>query len=172
VTRRAPIVLGATVAGMVGLLSFHTHASVGSLPAAGTEAAGRRPGASGSSNPSGAASARGSTGSSTPHAPRASGSSGPTLARTTVTGATEQYGYGQLAVSVTLSGSTITAVAVPVLQTAEPYSQQLASAVIPMLAREVLAAQSARIAGVTGATYTSDAYAQSLQSALDKAPHR
>lgn len=84
------------------------------------------------------------------------------------TGALEQYGYGELAVRVTVDGSQITALTVPTLRTAEPYSQQLAQQVIPMLRREVLAAHSARIYGISGATYTSQAYAVSVQSALDK----
>jgi uncharacterized protein with FMN-binding domain len=37
-----------------------------------------------------------------------------------------------------------------------------------MLKSQVMAADSARINGVSGATYTSEAYAYSLQSALDK----
>jgi uncharacterized protein with FMN-binding domain len=37
-----------------------------------------------------------------------------------------------------------------------------------MLRREVLAAQSAHINGVSGATYTSEAYAYSVQAALDR----
>ena len=40
-----------------------------------------------------------------------------------------------------------------------------------MLRSEALTAQSAQIDLVSGATYTSDAYAQSLQSALDQAAH-
>jgi uncharacterized protein with FMN-binding domain len=39
----------------------------------------------------------------------------------------------------------------------------------PLLRTEALAAQSARIDVVSGATYTSNGYAQSLQSALDQA---
>jgi hypothetical protein len=158
-------VLGATVAGMVGLLSFHTHATVGSLPAAGTGTTSRRSARGAAPSAPATSGIGGSSGS------HASGPTGPASPGTTVTGATVQFGYGQLAVSVTLSGSTITAVGAPRLQTVDPYSQQIANAVIPMLRREVLKAQSARIAGVTGATYTSDAYAQSLQSALDKARH-
>jgi hypothetical protein len=84
------------------------------------------------------------------------------------TGMVEQYGYGELSVAVTVRGSQITDVSVPLLRTAEPYSQQLAQQVIPMLRSEVLAVHSARINGVSGATYTSEAYAQSIQSALDK----
>ncbi len=82
------------------------------------------------------------------------------------------YGYGELNVRVTVSGSRITNVTVPLLRTAEQYSQQLAGQVIPMLKSEVLAAGSAQINGVSGATYTSQAYATSLQAALDKLHHK
>jgi len=78
------------------------------------------------------------------------------------------YGYGELSVTVTVRGTQITAVSVPLLRTAEPYSQQIAEQVLPMLRSEVLAAHSAQIHAVSGATYTSAAYAQSIQSALDK----
>ena len=84
------------------------------------------------------------------------------------TGPVTPYGYGELDVRVTISGNRVTNVTVPVLRTAEPYSQQLAAQVIPMLKSEVLAAGSAQINGVSGATYTSQAYATSLQAALDK----
>jgi uncharacterized protein with FMN-binding domain len=85
-----------------------------------------------------------------------------------VSGVVEQYGYGELSVTVTVHGNKITDVTVPVLRTAEPYSQQLATQVLPTLKSEVLAAHSARINAVSGATYTSQAYADSIQSALDK----
>ena len=61
---------------------------------------------------------------------------------------------------------------VPVLRVAEQFSQELADRSIPVLRHEVLAAQSARIQAVSGATYTSEAYAQSVQAALDKAHFR
>ena len=73
---------------------------------------------------------------------------------------------------MSISGGRITGIAVPVLRTAEQYSQQLAAQVIPTLRSEVLAAQSTRINAVSGATYTSQAYALSVQAALDKAHFR
>ena len=76
-------------------------------------------------------------------------------------------GDGVLAVRVTVRGNRIESVAVAGLQTAEQYSQQLAAQVIPMLRSEVLSAQSAKINGISGASYTSQAYALSVQSALD-----
>ena len=91
----------------------------------------------------------------------------PTGQATTALGSNEQYGYGTLAVRVTVRGGRITDVSMANLQTAEQYSQSLAQQVIPILRNEVLSAQSARINGISGATYTSEAYAQSVQSALD-----
>jgi uncharacterized protein with FMN-binding domain len=83
-------------------------------------------------------------------------------------GAREQYGYGELAVKVTARGRRITKVSVPFLRTADSYSQRLAQYVFPRLQHQVLAAQAASIQGVSGATYTSEAYTASLQAALDK----
>jgi uncharacterized protein with FMN-binding domain len=48
-------------------------------------------------------------------------------------------------------------------------SQFIMSQALPILRQEFLAAQSARIQMVSGATYTSEAFIQSLQSALLKA---
>ena len=69
---------------------------------------------------------------------------------------------------VTATGPHIDNVTIANLQTAESYSQYLAQQAIPILKKEVLAAQSAHVNGVSGATYTSEAYLYSLQSALDK----
>lgn len=163
--KRAPLfVLGGTVAGLAGILSFHTHppaSGLSALPAAGKSATANS--ASGSGSGSAHSRARTSRKSSTSGS-RSANSATPQSA----TGSTVQYGYGQLAVKVTVHGGRIVSVTVPYIQTAEPYSQQLASQAIPALRSEVLAAQNARIQGVSGATYTSQAYAQSLQSALDK----
>lgn len=86
----------------------------------------------------------------------------------TASGSLEQYGYGELSVRVTERDGRIVSVTVPTLRTAESYSQQLAQSAIPRLQSEVLSAQSAQISAVGGATYTSEAYISSLQSALDQ----
>src|SRR5262249_40528773 len=88
------------------------------------------------------------------------------------TGALERYGYGELAVTVTVTRNRITNVTVPALQTADPTSQQISDQAIPMLKSQVLAADSASINGVSGAPFTSQAYATSVQAALDKLPLR
>jgi uncharacterized protein with FMN-binding domain len=48
-------------------------------------------------------------------------------------------------------------------------SAQISNYAVPILRKEVLAAQSAKVSSVGGATYTSEGYISSLQSALDKA---
>ncbi|HET9073225.1 MAG TPA: FMN-binding protein [Solirubrobacteraceae bacterium] len=85
-----------------------------------------------------------------------------------MTGPLVTYGYGELAVKVSLVGSKIANVSVTGLRTAEQYSQSLAQQVIPMLQSQVLQAQNANISGISGATYTSEAFASSLQKALKK----
>jgi uncharacterized protein with FMN-binding domain len=142
--RAAWYVIAGAVAGFVGVLDAHGQAAKPSV--AVHPAASGRP-------------------VSPAAAPGPARSAGPVRQ---VTGVLEQYGYGELSVTITVRGTEITNVSVPVLRTAEPYSQQLAEQVLPMLKHEVLAAHSARINTVSGATYTSQAYADSIQSALDK----
>jgi uncharacterized protein with FMN-binding domain len=142
------VVFGGAVAGFAGVLLLHNG------PAAPARAA-----------QAGAPGAGTATASAKPTASAGPVATGPVRQ---ATGASEQYGYGVLAVRVTVHGSRITDISVPSLQTAEPLSQQIASEAIPMLRSEVLSVQSAQINGVSGATYTSEAYAASLQSALAK----
>lgn len=72
-------------------------------------------------------------------------------------------------VEVTLAGKRITGVKVLQQTNDGSESQQIDAMSIPRLNSEALAAQSARIDAVSGASYTSQGYKQSLQSALDKA---
>jgi uncharacterized protein with FMN-binding domain len=161
--KRYPVVIGATAAGLVGVLGFHADSGFHALKT-GPSAV------SGAGSPSGSKTPH-QTASAPPASAPASGATPPTSsasASASATGASEQYGYGVLSVRVTMSGTRIAKVAIATLQTADTYSQQLAVQVIPILQRQVLSAQSARINGISGATYTSRAYALSVQSALDK----
>ena len=153
------LVAGA-VAGFGGVLGLHSGGTTAPAPLGGPKPAGSAAAAAPSAAPSPAGSARAAG-----HAAKQGSATG--QARS-ATGVVVQYGYGELSVAVTVHGGQITAVSVPLLRTAEPYSQQLAQQVIPMLRSEVLAAHSAQIHGISGATYTSEAYARSIQSALDK----
>ena len=162
--KRYPLVISATAAGLAGVLSFHSHSISEALRSPSTNSATPPRGGSHTTPPKTAAPAKaGSPGRAVPPTSAPPGSS-----TTRATGTLEQYGYGQLSVRVTMAGGKITNVTLAKLQTADTYSQQLASYVVPILRREVLHAQSAKINGLSGATYTSEAYAYSLQSALDK----
>jgi len=82
-------------------------------------------------------------------------------------GSVESTPYGDVEVKVTVAGSRITDVESLELPEDEPRSQSLSSFAGPELADQVISAQSAQIDGVSGATYTSQAYEESVQSALD-----
>lgn len=92
----------------------------------------------------------------------------PATGTQTVTGPAVSYFYGTAQVQVTLQNGHITDVTALQLPN-EGRSGRISQIVEPMLRSEVLSAQSAQINLISGATYTSDAYAQSLQAALDQA---
>jgi len=79
--------------------------------------------------------------------------------------------YGTVQVRVTLHGTKITDVTPLQMPVDRQYSAELSQQAAPLLLQEVLQAQSAQIDILGGASYTSQSYAQSLQSALDKAGH-
>lgn len=169
--RRSPFVVAGTAAGLGAVLGLHIGAPATLMPVSGARATADRQ-AHGGATANGSAPPAGSSGSSSAAPAPASASGGSAvplvaLPRTAV-GASQQYGYGVLSVRVTVRGTQIQSVAVERLQTADQYSQQLAAQVIPMLRSQVLSAQSAHINGISGASYTSQAYAFSVQSALDK----
>jgi uncharacterized protein with FMN-binding domain len=92
-----------------------------------------------------------------------SGSSG------TFAGATAQTDYGPVQVAIVVQGGRITDVKALQLTNQGGRSVAISAAAAPVLRSEALKAQSARIATVSGASYTSDGYRRSLQSAIDKA---
>ncbi len=77
--------------------------------------------------------------------------------------------YGEVQVSVTISGGKITTVNFDQLTADESESEEINSHAAPLLKEETLTTQSATIDGVSGASYTSASYVRSVQSALDKA---
>jgi hypothetical protein len=104
-------------------------------------------------------------------------STGPTPAGTTggggtaaltVNGTVVDNGYGPVQVQIHVSGGRIVDVSTLALP-GDGHSRRINSYAVPQLRQEVLAAQSAQIDTVSGATATSEAYTQSLQAALDAA---
>ena len=161
--RRTALTIGGTAAGLAALLSFKTH----SLAAAAPAAAAAAPAAStGTAQPaaSPAASKAGQQMSATPAA-----SAGTPAAARTATGTVADTQYGPMQVQLTLAGAKITKVTVLQRTDDGSESDEIDGSALPKLTSETLAAQSAQIDAVSGATYTSSGYIKSLQSALDKA---
>ncbi len=88
---------------------------------------------------------------------------------TTVTGDVARTQWGPVQVQLAVSGSTITNVTILQYPNSNGTDVQIANYSLPKLIQETLDAQSASISMVSGATYTSNGYRESLQSALDQA---
>ena len=162
--RRAPIVIAATVVGTAGVLLFKP------LPISSLEAGSTGSTTSGTSSESTASASTSSTSGATSSSSTAATSAPTTNAVTkTVTGDVETDRYGNTQVKVTIKNGKITAVTVLAYNDGDPRSAQISQAAIPTLRSEVLSKQTAAVDTVSGATYTSNAYEASLQSALDKA---
>ncbi|GLY92228.1 FMN-binding protein [Actinoallomurus iriomotensis] len=145
--KRAVLAVMGTVCGLVLLLSFKTHPAAGT-GAVATTGAGADPGAA-----------------STP----GTGSAGSGGKTRTVTGDTVDTRWGPVQVQVTLDDGKITKVQAVQLPSDNPRDLEINNFAVPQLEQEALSAQNSQIDMVSGATYTSQGYIQSLQSALDKA---
>jgi len=108
------------------------------------------------------------SGSSTPTSTTTSGS-GTGLTDGTFTGSTENTQFGPVQVRVTVANGKITGIKALQLTNYGGRSVQISNYAVPILRSEVLKAQSAKVSTVSGATYTSEGYLSSLQSALKKA---
>ncbi|WP_405964736.1 FMN-binding protein [Streptomyces sp. NBC_00723] len=138
--RRVVLATAATVSGIVLLLSLKPSSDPGAAQAAGAGAAAQE---------------------------AAQGGSGAVVSGT-MTGDAAQTQYGAVQVRITVVNNKITkaeAVQAPKGGT----SDQKTALAVPKLNADVVAKQSPDIDTVSGATYTSDGYKKSLQSAIDKA---
>ena len=154
--RRVILAIVTTAAALVLLLSFKAHPSpaLASSPAA----------ALGSPTPGGAGPAASASGAS---AGTQAGGQGKT-----VTGKAWPTVYGPVQVRITVAGGRITAASAVEYPVNTPRDEQINAFAIPQLNKEAVAAGSAKIDAVSGATYTSGGYIGSLQSALDQAAGR
>jgi uncharacterized protein with FMN-binding domain len=156
--RKIVVALMGTVSGLIMLFSYHT-----SLAGSGTLAVPPSTGTGMTSSSGSTSAGSGSTSSG------GSGSSSAGGSATTVTGDTAQTQWGPVQVQITVSGGKITDVTPVQYPNGNGRDQEINSYALPVLAQEALAAQSANIDHVSGATVTSDGYVQSLQSAIDQA---
>jgi uncharacterized protein with FMN-binding domain len=150
--RKITLWLFSTVAALVLLFSYRTSTmGGGSAPAAAA------PGGTTGGTITGGSTTGGST------------TSGSTGSGTTYQGSVAQTRWGPVQVSITVTSGKITAVAVPRYPNGNGRDKEINSYALPILKQETIAAQSANIDTVSGATVTSDGYKQSLQAALDAA---
>lgn len=171
--KRTPLVLASTVAGLSGVAFFHSTpqkivlGTLATTPAAATTAS--------STGSSPATPATTPTNPTTSTGPATAPSVTPTTTTSVATGVRSatgpvvNYYYGQLSIKVTASGTKIAKIAVATLSDGgNPYSAYVDHIALPMLQKQALAAQSANVQGVSGASYTSAGFSQSLQGALSQ----
>jgi len=161
--KRAVIATGATVIGVAWLLTYKaTPPHIGALASAPPTPSAGNPAPSPSASPSPTASP-----SATP--PPSPTPSTPPTVNGTFTGADAANFFGDVIVRVVISNGHITDVQAVKLPTDRAYSAYVSQVAGPLLRTEALQAQSANINVISGATYTSQSYAQSLESALQQA---
>jgi len=176
--RRAVLVIGATVVGLVGVLSFHTSPSkltLGALPTGAasrstttTAPTGASPPPTGPPPPTRTTTPAGQVPATSPPSTVAPTTTVPATTRS-ATGPSVNYNFGVMSVTVTVSGTKLTNVTIASLDDGgNPRSQSIDQQSIPVLEQQALQAQSANIQGVSGASYTSSGFQQSLQSALSQ----
>jgi uncharacterized protein with FMN-binding domain len=161
-----------TISAVVLLYGFDASRSgsttVGALPVVSGGTAGTTSGASSSAGSTGSSNAGSGTGNAG-SAKSGSSSTGTKTAASTVTGSVAQTQWGPVQIRLTVTGSKITRVSVLQYPNGNSRDVEIANYALPVLIRETLQSQSASIDMVSGATYTSTGYVQSLQSALDQA---
>lgn len=176
--RRVILSTAATVSGIVLLLALKqpadgsaSAAAQAPAPSAPVASASPSESASGASNDK--AHAQGSEGSEqdtgsadaqASAAPSKSAAKAPAAAAKTFTGDSVSAQYGAVQVKLTVKDGKVTAA-----QAVQGPSTGPGGTAIPTLNQEVVSAQSAGIDAVSGATFTSEGYKKSLQSAIDKA---
>lgn len=86
----------------------------------------------------------------------------------TIVGKAVKNPYESFQVKVTMAGKKVTKVEIVGFQGPDPMTKSITSNAFPKLEKATLAASSADIDAVSGASYTSKSYKESLQSALDE----
>jgi len=165
--RRALFAILSTIVALVLVLSFKTHSTSTSL-AAPPAAIAPSTSDSGTSS-SGSSGSSGTSGSSSTSSGSGTSSGSSTSTSKTVTGTAADTRYGPVQVKITVTNGQLTAVTAVEYPTSNPRDEEINSVAIPQLTSEALTAKSAQIDMVSGATYTSEGYISSLQSALDQA---
>lgn len=109
------------------------------------------------------------SGSGNAGAPTDSSTGSSTVSAGTYTGRSVSTRFGDVQVQITVADGQITAITPLQLTDRDRRSMQISNQAAPILRDEVLSAQSANVRMVAGATYTSEGYLTSIQSAIDQA---
>ena len=124
-------------------------------------------GSSSDSGSSGSGSSSGSSGGSSSSSGSSGGSS--SASSKTYTGDAVSTRYGDVQVRIRVKNGKVTSAKVTQVPWGNGRDQQINGYAVPVLNQEAVTSQSASIDMVSGATYTSQGYIGSLQSALDQA---
>mgnify|MGYP003349333272 FL=1 len=149
--RRALLIGAGTLGGVTAVLAYHPGSWFGTGTAAASSAL---PATSDTTTATNATTAT----AATPVAP----------SEKTITGDAIDTRYGPVQVQIVVKGSQLIS-ATGNQQATDGHSAQIAAYAIPELEQQAVTAQTASISGVSGASYTSSGFAQSLQSALQQA---
>lgn len=142
--KRALVVAGSTVAGVAAVLALNPDApTVAAAPGGGSPTA---PGSDPGPGPG-------------------QGAGSPAGTRT-ATGDAIDVRWGYVQVEVTLTDGRLTAIRSVQLPDGDGHSARISQRVWPTLVQQAIEAQSSHVAGVSGASFTSYGFEQSLESAL------
>jgi uncharacterized protein with FMN-binding domain len=153
--KRAITVLAATAAGVLWLVTYRVTPQERAVAAAAPPPASPTPTPAPDTGPSTA-----------PAAPTPTPTPTPRAADGRFTGQVVPTRYGDVQVRITVAGGRLTDVQPVTLPSDRARSAEISQIAGPMLRDEAVQAHSAQIDVISGATYTSDAYAQSLEDAL------
>ena len=171
--RRITTWLLSTISALVLLFSYHTSTSPGaatSIVASGTGTdTGSTSGATPQTGSGSGDSASSGSGSGASSDSGSSGGSGSSSAAKTYSGDAVSTRFGNVQVEITVENGRITDSTVLQVPWNDHKDQEINSHAVPILNQEAVDQQSADIDMVSGATYTSQGYIQSLQSAIDQA---
>jgi uncharacterized protein with FMN-binding domain len=155
--KRIVIALLSTISGLVLLFSYPTSTNksltADAAPAAGT----------------GTTTGAAATGAGAAAAPPAAAPAASTAKSGTFTGATAQTRWGPVQVQIVVANGKITSAQAVRYPSGNGNDAQINAYAIPQLNAEAVAANSAKIDMISGATVTSGGYLQSLQNAIDQA---
>ena len=175
--KRAIVIGTGTVMGVAAVLALNPEGGAsasGALPNLPASSSNTSSTNSSTANSASANSSSNSSSNSTSNAATSpnssSGSSSGTSSSTKkVTGSAVDVGYGIVQVEAIIKGGKLTDVQAVSLPNNDGHSARISEQAFPMLVQQAIAAQSANISGIGGASYTSYGFQQSLSSALTKA---